>query len=222
MDIQITLVDKLKLYGVGHRKLDDDLFNDMPPSRLGIYDADEEDLCHAMLETTCTVPGCNFTVTNLLDFENHYNSSHRYSCSQCKKVLPSPHLLDLHIQEKHDSFFAVMAAKKPSYSCYTEECKEKFMTAEDRLNHCVKTHKLPKDFRFDQKPKQKTKNKKNQNSMEIDKESSQKEKKFTFNNSKQIGFKKFFIKKFTNDEQNSTASVNVDEAMADIKDSLPT
>lgn len=96
------------------------------------------------------------------------------------------------------------------------------MTAEDRLNHCVKTHKLPKDFRFDQKPKQKNRNKKNQHSMDIDKESSQKERKFTFNNNKQIGFKKFFIKKFTNDEQNSTASVNLDEVMADIKDNLPT
>ncbi|CAH2094080.1 unnamed protein product [Euphydryas editha] len=221
MDEHIILVDKLKSYGIGHRKLDDALFNDMPPSRLGIYDADEEDLCHDMLETTCTIPGCNFTVTSILDYENHYNSSHRYSCSQCKKVLLSPHLLDLHIQEQHDSFFAVMAAKKPSYSCYIEECKEKFMTAEDRLNHCVATHKLPKDFRFNQNLKQKNKSRKNDNSMDVDKESSQKEKKFVFTNSKQVGFKKYLVKKFTNDEQNSTASVNLDKVMADINDSLP-
>ncbi|XP_047537977.1 protein lethal(2)k10201 isoform X2 [Vanessa atalanta] len=224
MEVQVNLVDKLKSYGLGRRRLDDVFFNDTPPSRLGIYDADDEELCHAMVQTTCTVPGCNFTVTSLLDYENHYNSSHRYSCMQCKKVLPSPHLLDLHIQEQHDSFFAVMAVKKPSYSCYIEECKEKFMNAEDRLNHCIKTHKLPKDFRFDQKPRKKNKSKKNSQAMEIDVDDIQAARKdsqkLIFKNSKQRGFQKYSIKKFTSDDKDSK-SVNLDQVMADIKESLP-
>lgn len=78
-------------------------------------------LINFSIQTSCAVPGCKFSTDSLLDFENHYNATHRYSCSQCKKVLPSPHLLDLHIQEKHDSFFAVMALKKPSV------CKKKFI-----------------------------------------------------------------------------------------------
>ncbi|XP_050353027.1 protein lethal(2)k10201 isoform X2 [Nymphalis io] len=223
MEVQVNLIDKLKSYGLGRRRLDDVLFNDTPPSRLGIYDDDDEDLCHTMVQTTCTVPGCHFTVTTLLDYENHYNSSHRYKCSQCKKVLPSPHLLDLHIQERHDSFFAVMAVKKPSYSCYIEECKEKFMNAEDRLSHCIKTHKLPKDFRFDQKPRKK--NKTNKIAMEIDIDGSQADgqdlHKFIFKNSKQRSFQKYSIKKFTTDDKDSTTSVNLDQIMADIIESLP-
>ncbi|CAH0713984.1 unnamed protein product, partial [Brenthis ino] len=215
MEINNDLLNKLKTYGVGRRKLDDDLFKQNIPPRLGIYDVDEEQFCHAVIQTACTVPGCNFTADSLLDFENHYNASHRFACSQCKKCLPSPHLLDLHLQEQHDSFFSVLAAKRPSYSCYIEECKEKFMTAEERLDHCVKIHKLPKDFRFDTKPKHKNKKKKPQ-SMEVDGGNGKTERMFAFNNNKQKGFKRF-----TNDQQRSTASVDVDEIMSDIRESLP-
>lgn len=46
MDINANLLYKLKIYGVGRRKLDDNIFKDKPP-RLGIYDADEEQFYHA-------------------------------------------------------------------------------------------------------------------------------------------------------------------------------
>lgn len=42
----------------------------------------------------------------------HYNSNHRYVCVECKKSLPNPRLLDIHIQETHDSFFQVLSMKK--------------------------------------------------------------------------------------------------------------
>ena len=104
------------------------------------------------------------------------------------------------------------------YSCYIEECKEKFMNAEERLDHCVKIHKLPRDFRFDQKPKHKNKKKNSSQAMDVDEEKKavEKEKKFCFSNNKQKGFKKF-----TNDHQKSTGSVDVDEIMSDIRESLP-
>lgn len=89
------------------------------------------------------------------------------------------------------------------------------MTSEERLDHCVKIHKLPKDFRFDTKPKHKNKKKKSQ-SMEVDDGGGKAERKFVFNNSKQKGFKRF-----TNDQQTSTASVDVDVIMSDIRESLP-
>lgn len=38
------------------------------------------------------------------------------SCSVCRKILPSAHLLDLHVSENHDSFFAVKAEKQPMVS----------------------------------------------------------------------------------------------------------
>lgn len=225
---RLVLIEKLKEYGVGRRKLTDDLFKDDPPlPRLGVRDEDEEELCHEIIKSTCSIPGCQFTTESLLEFENHYNASHRYSCSQCKKVLPSPHLLDLHIQEQHDSFFAVVATKKPSYCCYIEECKEKFMNAEERLEHCVNVHRMPKDFRFDQKPKNKkgkakNKNKKSNEESSMDVDTVTKQKQFMFTNRKQKAFPKYTGKKFTTDKENTTADVNMDEVVKDLKDSLPT
>ncbi|XP_049699166.2 protein lethal(2)k10201 isoform X1 [Helicoverpa armigera] len=225
------ILEKLKTYGVGRRKLGDILFiNDKPPPRLGVYDFDEENLCHEVIQSTCNIPGCDFTTESLLEFENHYNSSHRYSCAQCKKVLPSPHLLDLHIQENHDSFFAVLAEKRPSYSCYIEECKHKFMNANDRLQHCVEEHNLPKEFRFETKPKKskkktKTKQKTDENAMcmELDNESTSEVKnKLVLATSKQKTFAKYSGRKFTKSDANKPSKdVNMDEVMADLKESLP-
>ncbi|KAL4711948.1 hypothetical protein ACJJTC_006117 [Scirpophaga incertulas] len=218
-------IEKLKSQGLGKRNLDDVLFaGDSPPPRLGVYDLDDENLCHEAIKTTCNVPGCKFTAETLLEFENHYNGTHRYSCSECKKVLPSPHLLDLHIQEFHDSFFAVMAEKKPSYCCYIEECKEKFLNTQERLEHCMQVHKLPKDFRFEQTHRKGKKHKGNKNlNMEIDREASP----FFFNNSKQRGFSKhneYTGRKFTqsnNKCKTSTADVNMDIVVRDLRSNLP-
>ena len=43
----------------------------------------------------------------------HYNSNHRYVCGECKKSLPNPRFLDIHIQETHDSFFQILSTKQP-------------------------------------------------------------------------------------------------------------
>ncbi|CAH2051760.1 unnamed protein product, partial [Iphiclides podalirius] len=223
--MESNMIEKLKAYGVGHRKLHDELFvGDKPPARLGVYDVDEENLCHEVIPTSCNVAGCAFKSDSLLEYENHYNASHRYSCGQCKKMLPSPHLLDLHLQERHDSFFAVLAAKKPSYCCYIEECKEKFMNADERLEHCVKIHKIPKDFRFDQKPKAaKCKNKNICDlPMELDVESSKQLNKFAFSNCKQKVFVKSMNLRKVNYKNNGSSTTNIDDVMLDLKESLPT
>ncbi|XP_026755079.1 zinc finger protein 511 isoform X2 [Galleria mellonella] len=217
--------DNFNKYAMGRRKLDDELFaTDKPPPRLGVYDLDEENLCHEVITTTCNIPGCTFAAESLLDFENHYNASHRYACSQCKKVLPSPHLLDLHIQESHDSFFAVMAEKKPSYCCYIEECKEKFKTAEERLDHCVKVHKLPKNFRFEQKAKTvrkpksgNTKNVGNNESMDVDRPSQ-----FSFTNNKKKAFASYTGRKFTKTKKETPSrDVDMDGIVEELKKTLP-
>ncbi|XP_041972298.1 zinc finger protein 511 [Aricia agestis] len=217
------LIQNLINYGVGRRKLNDKIFApDKALARLGIYDEDNEDFYHSMMETPCIVPGCKFVGQSLLEFENHYNSYHRYSCITCKKSQPSRHLLDLHIQESHDSFFSVMAAKKPSYSCYIEECTEKFQNAELRFEHCLQVHKLPKDFRFDYKPKlvkkKKSKNKNTSSSMDVDRENINSTC-INFSNSKTKTFKPF--KKFTCDKTKGSVDVNIDQVMTDLQESLP-
>lgn len=100
----------------------------------------------------------------------HYNSNHRYVCIECKKSLPNPRLLDIHIQETHDSFFQVLSMKKPmviinyytlfllkylkifaffQYQCYVSECDLKFNNSLERKDHCINVHRFPKNFRFD-------------------------------------------------------------------------
>lgn len=39
-----------------------------------------------------------------------------YTCATCKKQLASPHLLDLHVSENHDSYFDLQKEKKPMVS----------------------------------------------------------------------------------------------------------
>lgn len=116
------------------------------------------------------------------------------------------------------------------YSCYIEECKDKFLNAEERLEHCVRIHKLPKDFRFDQKPKlpkinkQKSKKKntkRNDSCMDLDNDVKS-EKKFTFSNNKQKSFTKYTGRVFTTDnESTSSTDVNMDNIIEELKDSLP-
>lgn len=65
----------------------------------------------------CNIPGCGATFKSTKTYESHYNSLHRYGCSMCHKNLPSAHLLDLHIEESHDSFFAAKAERDPMVSC---------------------------------------------------------------------------------------------------------
>ena len=99
----------------------------------------------------------HFTVDN----ESHYNSKHRHSCGTCKKSLPSAHLLDLHIQENHDSYFKLLSVKKPSYECFLEMCHSKFWSPEERRGHSIQSHAFPEDFKFDSQPSTKnTRNKK--------------------------------------------------------------
>ena len=101
-------------------------------------------------EFSCQVPGCRESFTQLHESETHYNAVHRHSCSVCRKSLPSPHLLELHLQETHDSFFSVMSERKASYQCFLPTCPSLSWTPEERHQHAVLSHKFPPDFRFDE------------------------------------------------------------------------
>lgn len=98
----------------------------------------------------CQVPGCEDRFSQLHEAEFHYASKHRHSCSVCRKSLPSAHLLELHLTENHDSYFQVLAARRPSYRCFLETCRaDPFSSGADRRDHCIKDHQFPPDFRFE-------------------------------------------------------------------------
>lgn len=110
----------------------------------------EEDL-HIKSSVRCNIPNCHKEFDTIFGYESHYNSCHRHLCNTCHKNLPSAHLLDLHLSEQHDSFFAVQSKTKAMFACYVQECKDVFMKPEDRRDHCITSHKFPHNFRFDAK-----------------------------------------------------------------------
>ncbi|KAL7737808.1 hypothetical protein ACLKA6_006194 [Drosophila palustris] len=98
--------------------------------------------------------------------------SQSYNCIQCRRQLPTAHLLDLHITERHDLYFAASVERgdKPMYACYIEECESKFQGPSDRKDHCIAVHKFPANYRFDQENITKIKNRKKEadDSMDVD------------------------------------------------------
>ncbi|XP_049295841.1 protein lethal(2)k10201 [Anopheles funestus] len=152
-----TVLALLQRCAVGARAKDDEFFRDgniyiKPFVKLGVLsefpnaDSEPEDV-----EISCNVPDCNFFCQSVVEYELHYNAQHRYTCAQCKKSLPNAHLLDLHLSETHDSYFAaqVQAANRPMYACYLEECKHRSKDPAERRDHCIREHKFPHNFRFD-------------------------------------------------------------------------
>ncbi|KFB52404.1 AGAP010941-PA-like protein [Anopheles sinensis] len=154
-----TVLKLLKSYAVGRRTPDDEFFREgnfyLKPfvqlgvlSEIPVVESDPEDV-----EILCNVPDCNFICQSVLDYESHYNAQHRYTCGECKKTLPNAHLLDLHLSETHDSYFAaqVQAGKQLMYACFLEECNHLSIDPAARKDHCIREHKFPHNFRFDKK-----------------------------------------------------------------------
>ncbi|XP_063046996.1 zinc finger protein 511 [Engraulis encrasicolus] len=106
-------------------------------------------------EFRCHISGCSQQFDSLQGYEHHYSSLHRHVCATCRRCLPSARLLDIHIQEWHDSLFAVMAQKQSMYQCLVEGCDLRFSSSLQRKDHLVRTHSYPPDFRFDKSKKSK-------------------------------------------------------------------
>jgi hypothetical protein len=70
-----------------------------------------------------------------------------FQCFECFSILPSEKLLDLHLQEAHDSFFAAAVERgRAKFACLV--CDEEFDSIQNRKNHLGVIHRYPKWFRF--------------------------------------------------------------------------
>lgn len=69
-------------------------------------------LFFSVSEFACHITGCCAVLNTLEEYEHHYNSLHRHVCCSCRRSFPSARLLDIHIQEWHDSLFTLLAAKQ--------------------------------------------------------------------------------------------------------------
>nr|XP_046258662.1 zinc finger protein 511 [Scatophagus argus] len=113
----------------------------------------EDEPALSVSEFACHISGCSAVFGTLDEYEHHYNSLHRHVCCSCRRSLPSARLLDIHIQEWHDSLFAVLSQRQDMYQCLVEGCGQKFRTSKHRKDHLIRIHKYPPDFRFDKTKK---------------------------------------------------------------------
>lgn len=97
----------------------------------------------------CFALGCHQVFESLEECDSHYFNMHTRECTQCRAVLPNNHLLDLHISEAHDSYFAsALERGKAKYSCLIASCKSSFECERDRNRHLRNVHIYPRWFRF--------------------------------------------------------------------------
>ncbi|KAK3997308.1 hypothetical protein QBC44DRAFT_315717 [Cladorrhinum sp. PSN332] len=83
------------------------------------------------------------------EYETHYRNQHTYRCLECRKNFPSGHLLGLHIEETHDSFFTIKREKgERTYSCFVEGCDKVCRDPHKRKMHLIAKHMYPKNFFF--------------------------------------------------------------------------
>ncbi|KAK9902018.1 hypothetical protein WJX75_001343 [Coccomyxa subellipsoidea] len=73
-----------------------------------------------------------------------------FKCTACQLQLPNAHLLDIHIQEVHDSFFAAQAARRMKvFRCLVEGCSRTFHTVAERRQHLYDQHCYPRGFDYE-------------------------------------------------------------------------
>lgn len=95
----------------------------------------------------CGFPGCPLFFNSFTECDSHYEESHMFLCDECDCILPSERLLDLHLQEAHDNFFATALERhQAQFQCLV--CSESFSSKKKRQNHLMERHKYPKWFRF--------------------------------------------------------------------------
>ncbi|XP_044070637.1 zinc finger protein 511 [Siniperca chuatsi] len=142
-----------------HLHKDHELFEDGDIHRhmylQDLYISEAEDKpTPSVSEFACHISGCSAVFSTLEEYEHHYNSLHRHVCCSCRRSLPSARLLDIHIQEWHDSLFTILAQRQDMYQCLVEGCGQKFRTSKHRKDHLIRIHKYPPDFRFDKTRKE--------------------------------------------------------------------
>ncbi|XP_061601610.1 zinc finger protein 511 [Cololabis saira] len=148
-----TFVPQLIRLHKDHQLFEDgDIIRHMYLQDLYISEAEDKPTL-SVSEFACHISGCTGLFSTLEDYEHHYNSLHRHVCCSCRRSLPSARLLDIHIQEWHDSLFTILAQKQDMYQCLVEGCGQKFRTCKQRKDHLMKIHKYPPDFRFDKAKK---------------------------------------------------------------------
>lgn len=134
------------------------------------WDSDDEKNNETMDENnssmfSCGQFGCTSQFSSVSAYESHYHTCHHFTCATCRRVFTSDFMLDVHIQENHDSYFDILSSRIDMYRCLVESCALKFRTPDLRKNHLVKEHKYPSTFAFHKPVVNPTKKEKNNTSV---------------------------------------------------------
>ncbi|KAG7859158.1 hypothetical protein KL919_003223 [Ogataea angusta] len=81
--------------------------------------------------------------------EPQFRHYHQSVCSVCHALLENSHVLELHLNELHSSFFKSRLDKGALvFECLNGHCSEVFSTVEGRKQHMISCHDYPQDFDF--------------------------------------------------------------------------
>ena len=94
----------------------------------------------------CDIENCRLRFRTAAEYASHYAVRHRHRCETCSAVLPNVRLLDMHVEERHDSYFLAMSERTPSYKCLVEMCSSLFWNKHERSIHLQTVHLFPKKF----------------------------------------------------------------------------
>jgi hypothetical protein len=97
---------------------------------------------------TCNEIGCQQKFYSLRKYAEHKFQCHQHQCSVCGKSFLSDRQLSIHISELHDSYFAAMAQRSPSFECLVEGCTVLSWSDAARRKHLLGDHKFHPSFDF--------------------------------------------------------------------------
>ena len=101
-------------------------------------------------EMQCNLPGHPpLVLVTPAEFEAHYARDHTNQCIACKANLPSPWMLELHHQERHDPMVAARRDNgEKTFQCFLQDCEKTTLTAQKRRLHLIDKHGFPRNYHF--------------------------------------------------------------------------
>ena len=93
----------------------------------------------------CGVDGCEEMFTSEQQYQSHYEQRHMHVCSVCGRSFYTYRFLNMHVMERHDTYFKLLCAKQPMYECLVGTCHRRFKSVEERRDHLLRFHEIPVD-----------------------------------------------------------------------------